>query len=117
MAPFAVDVFEQTYAYLRGGAWFRLAVWLAQRDEEAVAQRLAAEKEAKRAKGKAKPKRDRYRQRVRACSRPVARAERVAISQRSHYVRQWEPDSEIELWRARGKNRLRLLVGPGSCPL
>ena len=40
---------------LRGGGWFRLAVWLAQRDEERAAARLAAEK-AERAKRKKRGK-------------------------------------------------------------
>lgn len=42
--------YEEAHAHLRGGAWHRLLVWLAQRDEEQVAERQEAEKEAKRAK-------------------------------------------------------------------
>lgn len=41
-------------AALRGGAWFELAVWLAQRDEVAVAERMAAEKETKNARRRRK---------------------------------------------------------------
>lgn len=40
--------FEARWAHLRGGAWFALVVFLAQRDEAAVAERQAAEKEAAR---------------------------------------------------------------------
>lgn len=39
---------EDAWSPLRGSSWFDLATWLAQRDEEKVAARLAAEKEAKR---------------------------------------------------------------------
>jgi hypothetical protein len=55
--------FEARHGGLRGGAWFDLAVWLAQRDEAMVQARMYAEKEAKseakrRAKGTiAKPDR------------------------------------------------------------
>jgi len=42
--------FEAAYSRLRGGAWFRLVVWLSQRDEALVAERLKREKEAKRGK-------------------------------------------------------------------
>lgn len=42
--------FEEQFGTERGGSWFSLALWLAQRDEETVAARMAAEKEAKRAK-------------------------------------------------------------------
>lgn len=41
---------EATWSRLRGGAWFDLAVWLAQRDEEKVKERMAAEKAAKEKK-------------------------------------------------------------------
>ena len=41
--------FESTHGRSRGH-WFALALWLAQRDEEAVATRLAAEKQAAEAK-------------------------------------------------------------------
>lgn len=44
-----VRMFEAEHGSGRGGAWFGLALWLAQRDEEAVAARLAAEKEAAKA--------------------------------------------------------------------
>lgn len=48
---------ESTWSVLRGGSWFELAVWLAQRDEDKVAVRMAAEKEEKKrgrtGKGKA----------------------------------------------------------------
>lgn len=42
-----VRAFEDTWGHLRGGAWFDLALWLAQRDEERVQARMAAEKAAK----------------------------------------------------------------------
>lgn len=42
--------FEAKGGQLRGGGWFALALWLAQRDEDQVKRRMAAEKEAKRAK-------------------------------------------------------------------
>jgi hypothetical protein len=50
----AADVmaFEQAHREQRGSSWFALAIWLAQRDEEAVAARQAAEREAKDAKRK-----------------------------------------------------------------
>lgn len=48
-----ISAFESTHGHLRGGAWFALAVWLAQRDEETVQARMLAEKEAK-ANAKAK---------------------------------------------------------------
>lgn len=48
--------FERANASHRGGAWFTLALWLAQRDEEAVAARMAAEKEAKSVKRAAERK-------------------------------------------------------------
>lgn len=61
----ALLAFERTWGHLRGAAWFRLALWLGQRDEAAVEERMAAEKaerEAKKAaekeaakKAKAKP--------------------------------------------------------------
>lgn len=49
---------EAAYASLRGGGWWALALWLSQRDEEQVAARLAAERDARAAakaaqKGKA----------------------------------------------------------------
>lgn len=40
--------FERYEARFRGGGWFTLALWLAQRDEEEVQRRMAAEKEAKK---------------------------------------------------------------------
>jgi hypothetical protein len=52
-----VERFEEAYGSMRGGPWFELAVWLAQRDEEKVAARMEAEKAAnaaKKAKAKAK---------------------------------------------------------------
>jgi hypothetical protein len=50
-----VERFEEAYGSMRGGPWFELAVWLAQRDEEKVAARMEAEKAANAAK-KAKAK-------------------------------------------------------------
>ena len=44
-----IETFEADFGRReRGGVWFDLALWLAQRDEEAVADRLAAEKEKRR---------------------------------------------------------------------
>lgn len=43
-----VEAGERTFAPERGGSWFGLALWLAQRDEEKVRARLKKEKEAKR---------------------------------------------------------------------
>ena len=58
----ALRAFEALYGGERGGGWFDLAVWLAQRDEVVVEARMTAEKEARDAergrKGKA-PKRSR----------------------------------------------------------
>lgn len=51
-----VDEFEERNERERGSDWFRLALWLAQRDEALVEERLAAEKRAetdKKAKAKA----------------------------------------------------------------
>lgn len=45
-----IEAFERDHGALRGGSFFDLVVWLAQRDEEAVAERLEREKEAKKAK-------------------------------------------------------------------
>lgn len=41
----ALARFEASHGSRRGGAWFALAIWLAQRDEAEVAARQAAEKE------------------------------------------------------------------------
>ena len=46
----AIVRFEGERAHLRNGAWFELALWLAQRDEGEVAERVAAEKAAASAK-------------------------------------------------------------------
>jgi len=43
-----LTTFEARWSYLRGGGWFDLALWLAQRDEEKTATRQVAEKEKKR---------------------------------------------------------------------
>jgi hypothetical protein len=43
---------ERVVSTERGGTWFDLALWLAQRDEQKVAARLAAEKEAKHGRGR-----------------------------------------------------------------
>lgn len=47
--PEVVRTFEEEWGGKRGGAWFALAVFLAQRDEEAVQERQAQEKAAKAA--------------------------------------------------------------------
>lgn len=54
-----VRAFEARYGHLRGSAWFALVVFLAQRDEAAVAERLvreAAERAAKKEREKAAAK-------------------------------------------------------------
>jgi hypothetical protein len=52
--PAAVRAFESKHERERGGAWFALALWLAQRDEEVVTERRAQEVAAKAVKkGKA----------------------------------------------------------------
>lgn len=49
-----VEAFERAWGHLRGGGWFSLALWLSQRDEAAVAERMTAEAETRKAKaGKA----------------------------------------------------------------
>jgi len=48
----AIRAFERDHAGARHSTWFVLVVWLAQRDEEAVAARMAAEKEAKSGKAR-----------------------------------------------------------------
>lgn len=56
MCADAVKQFETEHGPERGSPWFGLAVWLSQRDEDAVALRMAVEKEAKRPKKPAKEK-------------------------------------------------------------
>jgi len=55
IGPERIEEFESTWGGMRGGAWFELAVWLAQRDEAKVAVRMEAEK-VERAAKKAKAK-------------------------------------------------------------
>lgn len=55
IGPERIEAFESAWGGMRGGAWFELAVWLAQRDEAKVAVRMEAEK-AERAAKKAKAK-------------------------------------------------------------
>lgn len=43
----ALHSFEREHGLRRGGGWYTLALWLAQRDEEAAAARLAAQKETR----------------------------------------------------------------------
>ena len=45
-----LQAFEATHAPQRGSAWFRIALWLSQRDEETVQARMSAEKDMKAAK-------------------------------------------------------------------
>lgn len=45
--PEAIRAFEARWSAARHGAWFRLALWLAQRDEAAVADRLTASRTAR----------------------------------------------------------------------
>lgn len=52
-----IESFERDHGgRLRGGGWFALALWLSQRDEEKVQERLAAEKAAKAEKKAKGPK-------------------------------------------------------------
>jgi hypothetical protein len=60
-----LQAFELAHASQRGSAWFTLALWLAQRDEEATAARIAAEKEKKQRGRKAKAPRSDGRGRAR----------------------------------------------------
>lgn len=62
-----IESFERVWSYARHGSWWTLAIWLAQRDEAAVAVRLQAESEARAAakeaaklkvKTKARPKKE-----------------------------------------------------------
>lgn len=67
----ALPRFEDEWArQRRGSAWFALALWLAQRDEAAVAARMEAEKNAKAEQGTARAPRARN---GRAPARPAAR--------------------------------------------
>jgi hypothetical protein len=52
--PDAVRAFESAHKQWRGGSWFELVVWLAQRDEAAVEARLENEKAAKKEADSAK---------------------------------------------------------------
>jgi CRISPR type IV-associated protein Csf1 len=49
-----IRAYEERYSRERGGGLAALVLWLAQRDEEKVAARMAAETEAKRGRGKAR---------------------------------------------------------------
>lgn len=69
--------FEATSGRLRG-SWFTLALWIAQRDEDAVAVRLAAEKEAQDAK-KQEEKRARATTSKSAKPKPAARRKSAAV--------------------------------------
>lgn len=48
-----IEAFESRHGRLRGGDWFALALWLSQRNEEQVAARMTAEKDAKKTKKEA----------------------------------------------------------------
>lgn len=83
-----VMAYERAHASQRGGAWHRLIVWLAQRDEDEVAARQEAEKVTKDAKKQrakaadrgrkgAAPKGDRARDPVAAGPVPRQRRKRV----------------------------------------
>lgn len=48
-----IEAFERTHGRHRGGDWFALALWLSQRNEEQVAARMTAEKDAKKTKKEA----------------------------------------------------------------
>lgn len=49
----AVRAFERAHGHQRGGGWFAFVVWLAQRDEAAVAERMEAEAGARKARADA----------------------------------------------------------------
>ncbi len=51
--PADLQAFEARWGGLRGSAWFSLGLWLAQRDEAAVEQRMADEKVAREARKEA----------------------------------------------------------------
>jgi hypothetical protein len=51
-----LHAFEEEHRSERGSGWFSLAVWLAQRDEEATEARLMAESEEKRVKAQRAPR-------------------------------------------------------------
>lgn len=55
---------------------------------------------------------DQYRKRIHKCSRNEALAELISISQRARFVKMAYGD--CEMWRSRGRLRLRLIVGPGD---
>lgn len=57
LCPDLIRAFEAAHGRLRGAAWFSLVLWLAQRDEEQVATRMEAEKQAKTVKAKAAKRR------------------------------------------------------------
>lgn len=69
----ALRTFDEAHGAHRGGAWYGLALWLAQRDEETVQTRLAAEKETK---ANAKARRPAKRQAPNSNSGSGARASR-----------------------------------------
>lgn len=52
LCPDLVRGFEATHGAKRGSDLFRLALWLSQRDDDVVAARMSAEKEAKKPHGK-----------------------------------------------------------------
>lgn len=56
LAETLLRAFEREYGGERGGGWYELALWLSQRDEDAVQARMALEKEAKNA-GRSKGRR------------------------------------------------------------
>lgn len=62
----AIDAFDQRWSGERSSAWWDLCLWLAQRDEEAVANRLVAEKETKKNGSKRAKAKDPGRSRSRA---------------------------------------------------
>ncbi len=80
----AVEMFEHAHRHERGGSWWGLALWLAQRDEAAVKERLRAEKEAKKnAKAGRRATRKAANKDGRDAARAARRISRV-LSQRAH---------------------------------
>lgn len=82
--PGAVRDFEDAFGRaLRGGSWFGLALWLAQRDEAAVSERQAREKaEAQGKKDKAaKPRKEKRREADDRAAQAPGNAHRVAADE------------------------------------
>lgn len=84
--PEAIRAFEDKWGHLRGGAWFGLALWLAQRDEEAVAERMEREKAERKAKAEAEKERKRSGKARRSGKGKAANADGGGASRRARGV-------------------------------